>query len=258
LRDDPAAVFITIRLSHYCEKARWGLDRVGYLYREEAHVPLLHRLATRRNAGSSVPVLVDGDRRFTESSQILAHADAVAGGDVLYPREPALRGEVAAWEQRFDDELGTHVRRWAYAHLLDDTELLRKLWSDGVPRSEARFLPLTLAITRRLVRSAYRVTKEGASRSLERVRGIFGEVEAALRDGRRFLVGDRFTAADLTLAALAAPALFPAECRAAHPPLDAVPEAMREEVSRFRETVAGQFAMRIYAQERDRCVAPGR
>ena len=39
---------------------------------------------------------------------------------------------------------------------------------------------------------------------------VFEDIAARLAGGRRYLVGDRFTAADLTLAALAAPALLPA------------------------------------------------
>jgi hypothetical protein len=31
--------FITIGLSHYCEKARWALDQSGILYKEDAHPP---------------------------------------------------------------------------------------------------------------------------------------------------------------------------------------------------------------------------
>jgi glutathione S-transferase len=79
---DPA-VLITVPLSHYCEKARWGLDRLELPYREEPHAPLLHRLATRRNDGRSVPVLVHGSSRFIDSTDILVHADAVCGGDLL-------------------------------------------------------------------------------------------------------------------------------------------------------------------------------
>ena len=85
---------------------------------------------------------------------------------------------------------------------------------------------------------------------IERVRGIFREVDERLCDGRRFLVGERFTAADLTFAALAAPVLFPAGCRAAYPALDAVPAAMREEALRLRDTDAGRFALRLFSQER--------
>ena len=246
------AVLITIPLSHYCEKARWGLDRLGISYREEPHAPLLHRFATKRNEAGSVPVLVHGNRRVVDSTAILEHVDAVCGGNVLYPRDATLRREVAALEERFDAELGPHTRRWAYQHLLPDGHLLRSLWSRGVPPLEARFLPVIVPLTRRLVRAAYRITPEGAQRSLAHVQGIFRLVDEYLRDGRGFLCGERFTAADLTFAALAAPLLLPLECRAVQPALDAVPAAMRDEILQFRSTAAGQFVLRLFAQERGR------
>ena len=244
------AVLITIPLSHYCEKARWALDRVALPYREEPHAPLLHRLATRRNDGGTVPVLVHGSSRFIDSTDILVHADAVCGGDLLYPRDTALRREVDALEEQFDTQLGPHTRRWAYQQLLPHTKLLRSLWSRETPQLEARLLPVITPLVRRLVRAAYKITPESAQRSLDRVRNVFREVDRHLSDGRRFLTGDCFTAADLTFAALAAPVLFPAECRAVFPALDAVPVPMREEVLRLRNTVAGIFALRLFSQER--------
>ncbi|MBL8348524.1 MAG: glutathione S-transferase family protein [Rubrivivax sp.] len=244
------ATLITIPLSHYCEKARWALDRVALPYREEPHIPLLHRLATRRDERGTVPVLVHGGRRFADSTDILVHADAVRGGGLLYPREAALRGEVEALEELFDTQLGPHTRRWGYAQVLPEAKLIRSVWSSGVPRFEALLLPAITPLACRLVRMAYKVTPESAQRSLERVRGVFAQVDERLRGGRRFLVGERFTAADLTFAALAAPVLLPAECRAAAPALEAVPAAMREEILRLRDTDAGQFALRLFAQER--------
>ena len=244
------AILITIPLSHYCEKARWALDRVRLPYREEPHAPLMHLLSTKRNQGGTVPVLVHGNARFTDSTDILVHADTVCGGDLLYPRATTLRSEVETLEELFDKELGPHVRRWAYGQLLSESKLLRSVWSRGVPRFEASLVPVIAPLARLLVRSAYKITPEGAQRSLARVQAVFRTVEERLRQGRRFLVGERFTAADLTFAALAAPVLFPAECRAVHPALDAVPEAMREEVLRLRNTDAGKFALRLFVEER--------
>ena len=248
--DTARAILITIPLSHYCEKARWALDRIALPYREEPHAPLLHRLATKRNDGGSVPVLVHGSSRFIDSTDILVHADAISGGNLLYPRDPALRRAVDALEEQFDTQLGPHTRRWAYEQLLPHTKLLRSLWSREAPWFEARLVPVFTPLARRLVRAAYNVTPESAQRSLGRVRDVFREVDRYLNDGRRFLTGDCFTAADLTFAALAAPVLFPVECRAVLPALEAVPVPMREEVLRLRNTVAGRFGLRLFSQER--------
>ena len=240
------------RSATIAKKHAGHLSGSGLPYREEPHVPLLHRLATKRNERGTVPVLVSGGSRFVDSTDILVHADAFRGGSLLYPKDAALRHEVDALEEQFDTQLGPHTRRWAYQHLLSNTKMLRALWAHQAPRVEARFLPVIVPLTRILVRAAYKITPESARRSLERVQDVFKKVEQQLSDGRPFLVGPRFTAADLTFAALSAPVLFPVECRAVLPELDAVPRAMREEVLRFRNTTAGRFALRLFLQERDR------
>jgi glutathione S-transferase len=120
----------------------------------------------------------------------------------------------------------------------------------GVPRWEALLLPLLMPAVVTLVRSAFRITAESAERSRLRVHEVFAEVGDRLGDARHYLVGGRFTAADLSFAALASPVLLPVQCGASYPALDAVPAAMREEVLRLRDTVAGRFALRLYAQER--------
>lgn len=241
----PPAILITIPLSHYCEKARWGLDRAALPYSEETHAPLFSRVA-----GGTVPVLLHGDNRFTDSTDILMYADKSCGGNVLYPRDAAQRAETEALEEKFDTELGPNIRRWAYAQILSHTRLLRSLWSRDVPRLEGHVIKLIAPLTRPLVRRAYKITPESAQRSLDRVQSLFQEIGNRLRDGRTFLVGERFTAADLTFAALAAPMVFPVECRAVQPTLDEVPPEMREVILRMRETDAGRFVLRLFAQER--------
>ena len=73
-----------------------------------------------------------------------------------------------------------------------------------------------------------------------------------LADGRRHLVGDRFTAADLAFAALSAPVLLPAAYGSPLPPPEALPDVYAREVRRFRAHPAGAFALRLYEQERQR------
>jgi glutathione S-transferase len=135
---------------------------------------------------------------------------------------------------------------------MPDRRLLRKMMSRGVPRVEAALLPNRGGFRPPTTRAALRITPDSAERSKLRVREIFEEVDERMREGRRYLVGHRFTAADLTFAALASPMLLPAGCGAAHPVLDKVPPAKREEVRGLRDNEAGRFVLRLYSEERVR------
>jgi len=146
-----------------------------------------------------VPVLVHGSDRFVDSTDILVHADAVSGGHVLYPRDAALRGEVDALEEQFDTQLGPHTRRGlSRAVAAHQTASLALVERGSAARGG--LLPAIAPVVRRLVRAAYK-SRRKRQRSVDRVRCIFSDVDQRLSDGRRFLTGDCFTAADLTFAA---------------------------------------------------------
>ena len=67
---------VTIPISHYCEKARWALERAGIAYHEERHIQLVHRIAVRRaGGGTTVPVLVTPDGPIADSALILDWVD---------------------------------------------------------------------------------------------------------------------------------------------------------------------------------------
>ena len=106
------ARLVTIPISHYCEKARWALDRAGVAYREERHVQIVHRFASRRaGGGGTVPVRVASEGVFAQSADILAYADRDAEpGARLYPEDPG-RGPTSSRERGFDAGLGPEARR---------------------------------------------------------------------------------------------------------------------------------------------------
>ncbi|MBM4280380.1 MAG: hypothetical protein FJ137_06330 [Deltaproteobacteria bacterium] len=90
-RASMVARLLTILFSHHCEKARWGLDRRGVAYVEEAHLPILHVRATRSAGGRSTPLLiVDDGPPLTDSTDVLHHADAAnTRGEPLFPDDDA-------------------------------------------------------------------------------------------------------------------------------------------------------------------------
>jgi glutathione S-transferase len=81
-----------------------------------------------------------------------------------------------------------------------------------------------------------------------RVWSAFDEVADRLADGRRYLCGDRFTAADLTFACLAAPVVAPPRYGTRLPQPPEMPAALAASVERFRAHPAGAFALRLYSE----------
>tara|TARA_R110000787_G_scaffold13918_13_gene43253 strand:+ start:2574 stop:3392 length:819 start_codon:yes stop_codon:yes gene_type:complete len=238
---------ITIPMSHYCEKARWGLFHAGRDYREEAHLQGFHYLATgMRGWGRRVPVLVEGGEVITDSSLILAHLDKrLPDARKLYPA--ALNVEIKALEENFSTELGVESRRWVYFHWLnEDTRSLLKVAGQGVPYWQRAIAPVMFPLMRAFLSSLLEPTADKVERGLGTIQRAFDNVEARLRDGRPYLLGDRFTAADLTFACMAAPVLLPREYGIHLPTLEEAPEACRADVRSFSLHPAGQFALQLF------------
>jgi glutathione S-transferase len=248
----PPCELITIPISHYCEKARWALDRAGVRYQERAHLQLIHWLAARRaGGGRTVPVLVCGDRVLADSADIVEEADSNAPrGQRLFPEDPDAAAEVRALQRDFDTNLGPHGRRWMYNEMRGRRDLAIAYACTGVPTWERRALPLAYPAVIRVIDRFLDITPTTAAQSETQVRMVFDEVAKRLSDDRPYLCGDRFTAADLTFAALAASVLMPPEYGVPLPQPEELPVAMAEVVREFRAHPAGAHALAMYREER--------
>jgi glutathione S-transferase len=248
----PPCVLITTPISHYCEKARWALDRAGVAYRERAHLQLIHRVAVRRaGGGTTVPVLVCGDRVLADSTDIVDEADAQAPPDRrLYPDDPGAAAEVRALEDDYDARLGPHGRRWMYNGLRGRRDLAIAYGCTGVPAWERRALPLVYPAVARAIDRYLDVTPTTAAQSEAEVRAVFDAVAQRLSDGRPYLCGERFTAADLTFAALAASVLMPPGYGVPLPQPEELPAAAAAVVCELRAHPAGAHALAMFRDER--------
>ncbi|NJM68839.1 MAG: glutathione S-transferase family protein [Scytonema sp. RU_4_4] len=238
---------ITIPISHYCEKARWALTKLKLPYIEEPHMPPFHLLATGRVGGKSTPVMITEDGALTDSTDILCYLDKVAPDNAkLYPTDPDSRQQVEQLEDLFDEQLGPAIRRWGYFHAMNDSKLMQHAWCNGVPFFERALFPVVFPTVRSIAQQKLNITQESSAQAYEQIKSIFEQVSELLTDGRTYLVGNSFSAADLTFAALAAPAVRPPEHPMTRASLEELPSKLVSGIKKFRETPAGGFALRLY------------
>jgi len=251
-----------IAFSHYVEKARWALERFGVPYRDKRylpflHIPVIHRLhggrqghADKASSRYSTPVLrTPTGALFTDSAAIVRYvSETFADRDAdLYPC-----AEVAELEQRFHDVLGPHTRRAAYAFMFERPALIQRVVDESVSPAQARLFRWLRPGAQLGLRRLLRIDEAGVARSMDKTRRELAWVGERLADGCAFLVGSRFSAADLAFASLAAPALLPDGYSAWLPSADMLPPRARDLTLELRDTPAGRFALRMYATERRR------
>lgn len=236
-------------LSLYCEKTRWNLASKGLEHRCVDLLPGLHAFTARRWGGiRTLPVLRDGRRGVGDSAAIALYLEQHYPAHPLLPAEPALCAEALEWEALFD-ELGVHTRRccWSLSVEADAIDELffgfqgyggwrRQLGKAGRP------------LLRKMVRHTFDVFDEPVAYSWGEIARVWALLERRLEgDPERYLVGGRFTLADLTGAAMLAPLIGPEQCPWPDHAMVVPGMAGRQQL---RETAAGQWVLNQYAWQR--------
>ena len=240
----------TFQISHYAEKARWALDWKGVSYEERRLLPGPHLAVTRRMSKvTSVPILVcDGDL-VQGSSAIIDFADERWPERPLTAAASADRQRAQDLERWLDDELGAPLRRVFYFHALSEPKLVCQLFTQGGPWWGRLFYGLALSVVARRIRDRYAINPDTAAQDRKRLSAVFKRLDQLL-DGRRYLIGDGFGRADLTLAALAAPLWDPPEHPTRWPADDVYPPALRELRAELAQTRAHDHVMHMYREHR--------
>ncbi|PIQ28356.1 glutathione S-transferase [bacterium (Candidatus Blackallbacteria) CG17_big_fil_post_rev_8_21_14_2_50_48_46] len=243
----------SINLSHYCEKVRWAFRRLNISYSEENHLPGFHLAANlARGGGRTTPCLFTSEGIIPDSTDILHWLDRqVEPEKRLFP-DDQTREQVEALENRFDLNLGPHTRRYVYFYLLQDKPLCLKLLRQKGPAHEKNMLPFVWPALTAIMRQSMNITYEASQISLMKMKSEFDFVDQRLSDGRPYLCGDRFSAADLSFAALGAPIVGPAEYSVKLPELDELPPALAETMREFRQRPSGQKILKWFKEEQVR------
>jgi glutathione S-transferase len=200
--------------SHFCEKARWALDYKSVAYRPVNLLPGFHMRTMRKVAPKTcLPVLRDEGTVVQDSAAIIDYLDTKYPIPSLTPADPKAAREAKDWEQYFDEEIGVTMRLWFYYHILPDRRLaLGFLLQDAAWHKRPLFL-LVYPKLHEAIMQFMNINGESAKQAEERLRAALERLDSAL-DGRRFLVEDCFSRADLTACALLSRCCLPDDIQA--------------------------------------------
>lgn len=209
-------VLVVFAISHYCEKARWALDYLGIEHTVKHIAPGAHRKFAE-NLGApvtSLPILVLGDQadaKFVQGSSAIiswAEANKPDGTPSLTPA--TNQQEAMDIEQRLDDVMGVHVRRYYYSEaLVDYPQTVRPVFTKDLPLFQKWFVSAAWGTIRKLMIQSMDLGHEQGLQSRRLVETELDWLDSMLVDGRSFYSGDSFSRTDIAAASLLAPLILP-------------------------------------------------
>jgi glutathione S-transferase len=237
-----------LKVSNYNEKARWALDYKGIPHTRRAAVPGRHAKQARRLTGESTfPVLVLEGEAIGDSTRIIEALERRWPEQPLYPTDPTQRREALGLEDFFDEELGAYSRLLALHCLLPDPELMLATFTPDLKGGRRAAARAMYPLIRRRVTADFGIDAGSVAQAEGKCRAACERFRAELGPSG-YLVGDRFTVADLTLAALIAPLVAPEQFpypqpQRGHPRLAGVRDLLEEHG-------AGAWTRDVYARHR--------
>jgi glutathione S-transferase len=168
-------------------------------------------LRTRRLAGTgTTPVLLIDDRVIGDSTEIVAELEQRWPGPPLYPRVDRDRKRALALEEHFDTELGPYIRGALFTAILPHRHTVLQATVQGLGRGTRATYRATYPLIRRVLDRALVQKPGGGEHCRQKTLEQLAYLEGELGD-REYLVGDAFSVADLTAAALFSPLVAPPE-----------------------------------------------
>ena len=196
--------------SHYVEKVRWALDFKRLDWRGIDIVAFAKQEVQRFDCAQTVPLIHDTTTgvAISDSSPIIRYLDETYPEHPLLPADPVEREAAWQWMLRLDSSLGLHARRLGYTQvIMECPHILSQLFMPDVAGglfARRGWRALAAPVLGAMLSLRFRFHRN-------REDGVYEALEAQLipiaaqleRDG--YLVGRRFSAADITLASLLRP-----------------------------------------------------
>jgi glutathione S-transferase len=213
-------------------------------------LPGVHQIVLKRKAGTVLsPVLELEGKAIGDSSAILQLIEERWPEPRLIPENPLQRRRALRLEDYFDEELGPHIRRAVYWELLPYPNVVIPLFTDGASRRTKTLLRAGFPVLRVGMKRFMNIYEEPAMRSRDKCIEALDTLEKELGD-KEYLVGDRFSIADLTAASLFYPLALPPEFPYTSPTWEQLPEGARQFLGVLRERPGAHWVGEMYRRHR--------
>jgi glutathione S-transferase len=239
-----------LQISHYNEKVRWALDYKRIPHTRRSMMPGVHQLIVKRKAGIvTSPVLELDGQGIGDSSAILQAIEQRWPEPPLIPQNSLQRRRALRLEDWFDEQLGPHIRRAVYWELLPYPDVVIPLFTDGASALTRGLLRAGFPVLRVGMKRFMNIYEEPAMRSREKCIEALDLLEKELGD-KDYLVGERFSIADMTAASLFYPLALPPEFPYTSPTWEQLPEGAREFLGTMRERPGAKWVGEMYRRHR--------
>jgi glutathione S-transferase len=168
------------------------------------------RTARKLAPRSCVPILKADGAVIQDSTEIINFLEQTFPDRSLTPPDPNDASEAIEWEEYLDEEIGVTLRLWFYYHALPDRDRAVRFLSQGAPWLQRSLFAFSFSPIRRAMTQMMNIGAESATEAERRFVLAFDRLDKALERGP-FLVGNRFSRADLTACALLWPLCRPGE-----------------------------------------------
>jgi glutathione S-transferase len=224
-------------ISHFNEKVRWALDWKAIRHRRRALAMGYLARAWWATGQTTLPILFLDGRAIADSTRIIAALEERRPDPPLYPRDPEERRRALAVEEFFDEEVGHAVRTAILGPIFkrDPGEAFRVL-TTGMPGWAEPAMRAIAPAMRSFYRARHGINDATIAASRGKILAGLDRIEAEVGPSG-YLVGDGFSVADLTAAAMLG--ILSDEVELEYRPPGGLPPEMAE----YRAALAGRPAM---------------
>ncbi len=235
--------------SHFNEKARWALDYKGLCHRRINYLPGPHIPAIRKLSGQTkTPVItIDGDV-VVGSAKIIDRLEILSPKPALYPVDQGEKTAALNLQDKLDRNLGPSARRALFSEMVDEAAYFCRLFADGKSWPVRLAYRASYPFAKGLIKKGNGVTSQQAvDQAFATTARILDDLAERIGDNG-YLIGDRFSVADLAAASLLAPVANPADCEMTRP--EPMPDCVTKFIAHWADHPTTAWVKNIYAKHR--------